>query len=105
MSKKNKTNRAAAAPTPPAAKAEAIPKFLDDAGNLVMTKLKGRDFPKGRDGRIAYCRYQSAKWAMKGDKEMQRGDPTTKKLAKIDKLEKMLALLQSEVAEAKANEK
>jgi hypothetical protein len=84
-------------PVNPADLTRPIPQFKDDNGQLVMTKLKGKDFPKTREGRIAYCEFQSMKWLHKGELEAGKGDPTQKKINKINKLKQMIELLQKEV--------
>jgi len=77
----------------------SIPEWADDDGNIVLTKLRGSDFPSTKAGKLAYCDYQSAKWAAKKARIEAASDPTSKKQAKIASLKKKLALLEAEVAE------
>jgi len=79
-----------------------VPVWKAPDGTITDSKLKSRMFPSTRDGRVAYCHYRAALWEIKATREMAKGDPTLRKVAKIEKLQKMLALLQQEVAAAKA---
>lgn len=73
----------------------AIPKFMDGAGKLLT--LHGKDFPKTRDGRVAFCDYQIARWQAKKERVSISADPQARKLKKILRLKEMLAKLEQEV--------
>lgn len=75
---------------------EAIPSFVDESGNL--KKLRGRDFPKTKEGKTAFCDYQIAKWTRKRDRVAISADPKAKKLKKIEKLKSLLAKLEEDMA-------
>jgi len=74
-----------------------VPELRDEAGNLF--KLKGKDFPKTKEGRIAWCDYQIARWQEKKLAVEKRDDPAAKKLAKLEKLKKQLSDLEKEIEE------
>lgn len=79
-----------------------IPVWRDASGAMVVTKLKGKDFPKTREGKVAYCRFQADKWTAKAERVATSADPEAKISKKIDKLTKMVALLQKEKADLAA---
>lgn len=78
-------------------RATTVPKFADASGALVLTKLKGSDFPGTREGKLAYCDYQVLKWQDKKLSIAAKDDPVEKKRKKIADLKKKIALLEKEV--------
>lgn len=72
-----------------------VPGFFDEEGKL--RKLKGKDFPATREGRMAYCDYQVERWKLKRVAAEKRGDPLARKKAKVEKYKKLLAELEAEI--------
>jgi len=72
-----------------------IPAFKDEEGKLV--KLSAKNFPKTKEGRMAFCDYQVLRWTAKKDRISKAGDPKQKKLAKIEKMKAMIAKLEKEL--------
>ena len=87
------------APTPEAPTPEApttLPKFFDESG--VLLKLRSREFPKTKVGRMAFCDYQIERWKARKVRVETQADPKLRKLRKIEKLRTMLEKLEKEVA-------
>lgn len=82
-------------PKPP--RPETIPDFRDKDGQLL--KLRNRDFPGTKEGRMAFCDFQIARWEARKVRVTEQADPKQRKLKKIEKLKAMLLKLQAEVAE------
>lgn len=96
-----KAPKAAKKPRKPAGPVvTVIPEFRGKDGALL--KLKGRMFPKTKDGKIAFCDYQIARWQSKKDSIAAKSDPATKAIRKIAALKAKLALLEEEAAKEKA---
>ena len=74
----------------------AIPEIRDAEGRLL--KLKGKDFPKSKEGKLAFCDYQIARWDDKKKDVEAKYDPKKKKLRKLEKLQAQLAKLEAEIA-------
>jgi hypothetical protein len=79
--------------------ATKVPDLKDKKGNLL--KLRPSDFPRSKEGRMAFCDYQIAKWTDKKDKYSKGDDPRAQKLAKLEKLKQKLDELEKELAESK----
>ena len=77
-----------------------VPKFFDETGQLL--KLKSKDFPRTKEGKMAYCDYQIERWKAKRERVRIQADPRQRKLKKIEKLKGMLARLEKEMAEEDA---
>ena len=75
-----------------------IPTFFDSEDQL--RKLKAKDFPKSKAGKLAYCDYMIEKWKIKKLTVEVKLDPLTKKRAKKKKLETELQRLIAELEEA-----
>jgi len=73
-----------------------VPEIRDKEGNLL--KLKPKDFPKSREGKVAYCDYQIARWGEKKVKAERAADPKARKKAKVEKLKAMLEKLEKELS-------
>jgi hypothetical protein len=94
---KGNPSKGASAPKPQEpTEVSQIPKIKDEAGKLLT--LHGRDFPKSRDGRIAFCDYQIARWQAKKERVAIAADPKARKMKKIAQLKEMLAKLEEEVS-------
>ena len=75
-----------------------IPAFKDSEGQL--KKLRRTDFPKTKDGKIAFCDYQIARWEIKKVASAKTLDPMAKAKRRREKLLKRLAALDAEMAKA-----
>lgn len=73
-----------------------IPAWKDDDGFLL--KLTRDEFPKSRDGRIAYIDYQIAKLVDKKEFLLAQDDPKMKAQKKMERLQRQLAHLEAELA-------
>lgn len=78
-------------------RATVVPTFFDPSG--VLLKLRNRDFPKTKAGRMAFCDYNIERWKVRKVRVETQADPKQRKLKKIEKLKDMLAKLEAEVAE------
>jgi len=81
---------------PPGEGATEVPKFFDEAGHLL--KLKSRDFPRTKEGKMAYCDYQIERWKSRKQRVTVQADPRQRKLRKIEKLREMIEKLEAEVS-------
>lgn len=73
-----------------------IPEIRDDEGYLL--KLTRDEFPKSREGRIAYIDYQIAKLQDKREFLVAQDDPKMKAQKKMERLQRQLAQLEAELA-------
>ena len=72
-----------------------IPEFRDKDEQL--KKLKASDFPKTKEGKLAYCDYNLERWKDKR-KAVEKGlDPKAKKMKRREKLLAQLAALDEEL--------
>lgn len=91
-----KTEKSAKASKPVEAATARIPEFTDSKGTLIP--LKRSEFPKTREGRMAFCDYNVEKW-MRMRVQAEKGPDSNKKK---DRLEKKLAAMQKREAELMA---
>lgn len=80
---------------PKAPEITAVPDIRDKEGNLL--KLKGNDFPKTKDGKLAYCDYQIEKINVKKVDIESNYHPEKKKMKKIERLKAQLLKLEEEL--------
>jgi len=73
-----------------------IPTFRDEQGHLF--KLRGKDFPKNKDGKLAYCDYWIEYWNDRKKVIVEGEDPKTKKEKRLARLRDELAKLEKELA-------
>jgi hypothetical protein len=74
--------------------ATVLPELRDGEGNLL--KLKGSQFPKTKEGKQLFCDYQIARWQDRKVRLEKAMDPAAKKVAKMERLRKQLAILEEE---------
>jgi len=70
--------------------------FVDQNGKLL--KVKGAAFPRTKDGRLAYCDYNIARWEARKVNVLKASDPLAKKRAKVEKIKATLLVLEAELA-------
>jgi len=100
---KEKAEAKAAAKVKADAKAKAkaekerkLPEIKDSEG--LLRKLKSSDFPKTKEGKMAYCDYNIEKWTVKKTAVEKGADPKTKKLKRREKLLSALKELDESIA-------
>ena len=65
-----------------------------------LRKLKKQDFPKTKEGKVAFCNYMIEKWKAKRTQAEQGKDPTTKLFQRKNKLLAKLAEINKQITEA-----
>ena len=95
MAKRIQEAGGVAPPVPP--EVTAIPATRDKDGFLL--KLTRAQFPKSKNGLLAFCDYQLEKWGERRLSVMRRDDPKTKMLRRREKLLAKLAELEAEIDE------
>jgi hypothetical protein len=70
-----------------------IPVFKDKDGALL--KLRRKDFPKSKEGRMAFCDYQIARWADRKIRVGKQSDPNAKALKKFESYKKKMVELEA----------
>lgn len=73
-----------------------VPEFYDEDG--VLKRLKGSDFPKSTEGRMAHCDYQIEVIKAKKAKIAERDDPQAKLKRKLERYKKLISDLEDELA-------
>jgi len=76
---------------------QQIPTIRDSKG--VLKKLKSKDFPGTKEGRLAYCDYRIERWKVRKLVIEKQGDPLAKKKARLAKREAEVAKLKAELTE------
>lgn len=80
-----------------------IPEIFDEKGNL--KSLKSKDFPRSKEGRIAFCEYRrqlylaaAQEWEKRKEEFVRADDPVFQKQRKVEKLKAQLLKLEQELA-------
>jgi hypothetical protein len=80
------------------AKVTVIPAFRDNDG--ILLELSKKDFPRSRDGKVAFLDYQIERLSEKKKALTEAVSPKQKAQSKMKKLQAQLAKLQAEIEAA-----